>query len=88
MITACTASLNLSSTTIKYGEHEGCLLDLDFDDSNSITWKGNQKSSNGVLLMDDKLSKLAFVSSEILFPKMVSTLLSARMMASISPMGN
>ena len=38
-ITACTANSNLSSSTIGYSEDEGCLIDLDFDDGNSITEK-------------------------------------------------
>ena len=86
MITACTANSNSSLSTIGYGEDEGCLIDLDFDDDNSITGKG--KSSNGVLLTDNKLSELPFVSSEILLLKKVSMPSSARMMASINPMGN
>ena len=60
MITACTANSNSSLSTIGYGQDEGCLVDLDFDDGNSITGKGNQISSNSVLLMDDKLSELPF----------------------------
>ena len=88
MITACTANSNLSLSTIGYGEDEGCLIDLDFDYGNSITGQGKEKSSNGVLLMDDKLSELPFVSSEILLPKKASMPSSARMTASISSMGN
>ena len=85
MITACTA--NLSSSTIGYSDGEGCLIDLDFGDGNSNTEKGKGKSSNGVLIRD-KLLNLNSVSGDILLMKKVSTPLSARMMTSISPMGN
>ena len=52
----------------------------------SITGKG--KYSNGVLSTDDKLPNFIFVSSQILTLNVVSMLSLARMMASISPMGN
>ena len=85
MITACTANLRLS--TIEYSDGEGCLIDLDFGDGNNNTEKGKGKSSNGVLVRD-KLLYLNFVSGDILLMKKVSMPSSARMMASISPMGN
>ena len=84
-ITSCTANSSLSTTG--YSEGEGFLIDLDFGDGNSITEKGKGKSSNGVLIRDELLN-LNFASGDILLMKEVSTLSSARMMASISPMGN
>ena len=72
------------------------LIDLDFDDGEdanlntltncSITGKG--KSSNGALFTDDKLPNFTFVSSQILTMNVVSMPSSARITASISPMGN
>ena len=85
MITACTA--NLSSSTIGYSDGEGCLIDLDFGDGNSNTEKGKGKSSKGVLIREELLD-LNFASGDILLTKKVSMPSSARMMASISPMGN
>ena len=52
----------------------------------SIT--GKEKSCNGVLFMDDKLPNFTFVLSQILTPNVVSMPSSARMMVSISSMGN
>ena len=82
-ITACTA--NLSSSTKAYSDGEGCLLDLDFGDGNTEKEKG--KSFNDVLIREELLD-LNFTSGDILLMKKVSTPSSARMMASISPMGN
>ena len=50
--------------------------------------KGKGKSSNGVLFTDNKLPNFTFVLSQILTLNVVSMLSSARMTASISPMGN
>ena len=50
--------------------------------------KGKGKSSNGVLFTDNKLPNFTFVSNQILTLNVVSMPLSARMTASISPMGN
>ena len=86
----------MSLSTIGYTEVECCLIDLDFDDGDDVnsntltncTITGKGKSSNGVLFTDDKLPNFTFVSSQILTLNVVSVPSSARMMASISPMGN
>ena len=88
MITACTA--NSSSSAIVYSDGESCLIDVYFGDRNINTEKGKGKSSNSVLIGEELLD-LNFTSDNILTPltqTLVSMLSSARMMASISPMGN
>ena len=84
MITACTAN----SSLIGYSDGENCLINLNFGDGNTNTEKG--KSSNSVLIREELLD-LNFTSYDILTPltlNVVSTPSSARMTASISPMGN
>ena len=80
MITGCTA--NSSSSTIGYSDGESCLIDLDFDDGNTNTEKGKRESSNSVLIGEDLLEL------NLTLDNVVGTLSSARMIASISPMGN